>query len=68
VLLSFSEKPGLFLKKGSAQATFLPQVWEELPWPQDFLSQLCLKAGLPPEAWQNLDLELFEYQVESFQE
>jgi len=28
------------------------------------LSQLCLKAGLPPEAWQNLDLELFEYQVE----
>ena len=62
------KKPGLFLKKGSAQATFLPQVWEELPWPQDFLSQLCLKAGLPPEAWQNLDLELFEYQVESFQE
>ena len=59
---------GVVLRDGLRSATFLPQVWEELPWPQDFLSQLCLKAGLPPEAWQNLDLELFEYQVESFQE
>ncbi|NMB92027.1 MAG: AmmeMemoRadiSam system protein A [Parcubacteria group bacterium] len=62
------KKPGLLIKKDGLQATFLPQVWKELPEPQDFLSQLCLKAGLPPNQWQNLDLEISEYQVEEFKE
>jgi AmmeMemoRadiSam system protein A len=62
------KKPGLVIKKNGFQATFLPQVWEELPNPQDFLSQLCLKAGLPFNQWQNLDLEISEYQVEKFKE
>jgi AmmeMemoRadiSam system protein A len=69
-LLNYLEqnKPGLLIKKNGFQATFLPQVWEELPHPQDFLSQLCLKAGLQEKEWQNLDLEISEYQVEKFQE
>ncbi|MGC8651041.1 MAG: AmmeMemoRadiSam system protein A [Minisyncoccia bacterium] len=62
------KRPGLLIKKNGFQATFLPQVWEELPNPKDFLSQLCLKAGLPQEQWQNLDLEISEYQVEEFKE
>lgn len=45
-------KPGVILRKGSQAATFLPQVWEELPSAEEFLSHLCLKAGLDPYAWK----------------
>lgn len=53
-LLKFlkKEKPGVMIGKGGNQAIFLPQVWEELPRPEEFLSQLCMKAGLPPDAWR----------------
>lgn len=62
------KQPGLVIKKGNHQATFLPQVWEELPQPTEFLSQLCLKAGLPKNEWEKLDLEMKEYTVEKFKE
>jgi AmmeMemoRadiSam system protein A len=45
--------PGLLISSGFHQALFLPQVWDELPKPEDFLSHLCLKAGLPPNYWQS---------------
>jgi len=53
---------------GGAGATFLPQVWEQLPDPQLFLSHLCLKAGLPQTAWQSGQLEIDTYQVQHFEE
>ena len=59
---------GVILKKGMAQSTFLPQVWEQLPQPEAFLSNLCLKAGLPAEAWKQGDVQVFTYQVQSFAE
>lgn len=59
---------GVILRKGAAGATFLPQVWEQLPRPADFLSQLCLKAGLPPDAWRTDRLAVETYQVQSFTE
>ena len=59
---------GVILRKGSASATFLPQVWEQLPQPQDFLTQLCLKAGLSADAWQQSMLEVSTYQVQHFEE
>lgn len=59
---------GLILRRGGASATFLPQVWKQLPRSQDFLSHLCLKAGLPAHAWQDGDLEVETYQVQSFEE
>ncbi|MBW2358817.1 MAG: AmmeMemoRadiSam system protein A, partial [Deltaproteobacteria bacterium] len=37
---------GVILKKGFHQSTFLPQVWEQLPEKEEFLTHLCLKAGL----------------------
>lgn len=37
---------GVILQKGSNQATFLPQVWEQLPTFEAFFSHLCQKAGL----------------------
>ena len=53
---------------GGAGATFLPQVWDQLPDPQLFLSRLCLKAGLPQMAWQSGQLEIDTYQVQHFEE
>lgn len=59
---------GVILKKGPASATFLPQVWEQLPLPEKFLSHLCTKAGLSANAWKNTKLKISTYQVQYFEE
>lgn len=59
---------GVTIRKGFAGATFLPQVWEQLPDAPTFLSHLCLKAGLAGEAWRQGDLEVETYQVQYFEE
>jgi AmmeMemoRadiSam system protein A len=59
---------GVILKKGRARATFLPQVWQQLPRPHQFLEHLCLKAGLHRSAWQDPDVEIYLYQVQIFEE
>jgi AmmeMemoRadiSam system protein A len=66
LLKSLSSKDGLIIKSGYHQATFLPQVWEQLPEKEEFLSQLCLKAGLLPEEWQNGKLEVYTYRADVF--
>jgi len=59
---------GVLIERGRNRATFLPQVWEQLPAPEEFLSNLCYKAGLPSNAWCWPDLEILIYQVEKFEE
>ena len=59
---------GLVIRKGHASATFLPQVWKQLPRPEDFLAHLCLKAGLTADAWREADLEVETYRVQYFEE
>jgi len=59
---------GVILRKGISSATFLPQVWEQLPRPEDFLSQLCLKAGLAADEWRRGRLSIETYQVQYFEE
>jgi AmmeMemoRadiSam system protein A len=61
-------KDGVTIRKGLAGATFLPQVWEQLPDAQAFLSHLCMKAGLAGDAWRQGDLDIQTYQVQSFRE
>jgi AmmeMemoRadiSam system protein A len=61
-------KDGLIIGKGMQQATFLPQVWQQLPDPQQFLWQLCLKAGLAADAWQRDKLQVETYRVQYFEE
>ncbi len=39
-------RDGVILKLGNYQATFLPQVWEQLPTFETFFAHLCQKAGL----------------------
>jgi AmmeMemoRadiSam system protein B/AmmeMemoRadiSam system protein A len=59
---------GVTIRKGSASATFLPQVWNQLPIAEEFLSQLCIKAGLAAQAWRRDRLEVETYQVQYFEE
>jgi AmmeMemoRadiSam system protein A len=40
---------GLILEHRGRRATFLPQVWERVPSPRDFLGELKRKAGLPAD-------------------
>ena len=42
---------GLILAWDGHRGTFLPQVWEQLPDPQQFLNRLKQKAGLPVSFW-----------------
>jgi AmmeMemoRadiSam system protein A len=59
---------GVIIGQGMARATFLPQVWEQLPRKEDFLAHLCRKAGLSPDEWQKGGLEVSIYQVQYFHE
>jgi AmmeMemoRadiSam system protein A len=59
---------GVIIKKGFNQATFLPQVWEQLPDKKEFLRHLCSKAGLDLDAWKTETLEVSTYQVQAFEE
>jgi hypothetical protein len=58
---------GVLLEYDSLRSTFLPQVWDQLPVPADFMSQLKRKAGLPGNFWHER-LRLQRYSVDKFQE
>jgi len=55
---------GVTIMKDKKVATFLPQVWSEVPDKEEFLSELCFKAGLSNDEWKNGSLEVFTYQVQ----
>jgi AmmeMemoRadiSam system protein A len=59
---------GVIIRKGFYGATFLPQVWDQLPHKDDFLSRLCMKAGLPADIWRREKLNVETYQVQHFHE
>jgi uncharacterized protein len=59
---------GVILRDGRQRATFLPQVWEKLPLPDEFLSHLCQKMGGSGSLWRRKKLEVEIYQVEEFHE
>lgn len=58
---------GVILRLGNYQATFLPQVWEELSDFDTFFSHLGMKAGIgsDPLAYHP---EVYTYQVEKIEE
>jgi AmmeMemoRadiSam system protein A len=61
-------KKGVVIKKGNNVATYLPQVWQELPNAEIFLSSLCMKAGLNKDAWKTEKLEVYVYGVKKISE
>lgn len=54
---------GIILQKGSRKATFLPQVWEQLPTFELFFSHLCQKAGLEAGCLESHP-DIWRYRVE----
>ena len=56
---------GLILSFGRQRATFLPQVWAQLPDADDFVAALLHKAGLGEGFWAE-DLTLARYEVRCF--
>ena len=58
-------RDGVIIRYGNHQATFLPQVWDELSDFDTFFSHLGLKAGIgsDPLAYHP---EVYTYQVEKF--
>lgn len=58
-------KLGVVLKKSFNQATYLPQVWEKLKSPEEFMGFLCQKAGLPFDEWKKMK-EVEVYKVEKY--
>ncbi|NWG34504.1 MAG: AmmeMemoRadiSam system protein A [Chloroflexi bacterium] len=59
---------GVILRDGFHRATFLPQVWEKIPDPSEFLDNLCYKMGARGDLWRTKHPEVFVYQVEEFHE
>jgi AmmeMemoRadiSam system protein A len=58
---------GVLFEYGARRSTFLPQVWEQLPEPRQFLAQLTQKAGLPAGFWDD-DIKLWRYTVTKWRE
>jgi uncharacterized protein len=66
LLMRINPGRGFIVKKGSSSATFLPQVWEQIPDKIEFLEQLSMKAGLNRNAWKTG--EILSYTVNAEKE
>ena len=58
---------GIIFSIGNHRSTFLPQVWEQLPAPAQFMAHLKQKAGLPADYW-SAEVELQRYEVRKWKE
>ncbi|HVF60989.1 MAG TPA: AmmeMemoRadiSam system protein A [Thermoanaerobaculia bacterium] len=58
---------GVVLEVGSFRATFLPQVWEQVPEPRQFLAALKQKAGVP-QGWWGSGARAWRYGVTKWSE
>lgn len=58
---------GIVFQYRHHRSTFLPQVWEHLPEPGEFLARLKEKAGLPADFWDPA-VNLSHYTVSKWRE
>ncbi len=61
-------KDGVVLQVMGRGATYLPQVWAQIPDKVMFLNTLAEKAGCPADAWRQPGAQVFIYHVEAFHE
>lgn len=59
---------GVVLQQAGRKATYLPQVWQELPEREAFFSTLCQKAGLEASCWSNPRTKFYKYEAIIFSE
>jgi len=58
---------GLIFNYANYRSTFLPQVWEQLSSPEEFMAHLKQKAGLDADFWSD-EVLIYRYSVEKFTE
>lgn len=62
-------KHGIYIEKGYYRGVLLPQVATEHGWDRPtFLRQTCVKAGLPTNAWEADDAEIYVFSAQVFGE
>ena len=62
-------REGLVVRSGFHRGTLLPRVAVEHGWgAEEFLKHTCLKAGLPPRAWEEPGVEIEVFEAEEFGE
>lgn len=61
---------GIILSTEYGNSTYLPQVWEQIPQKEEFLSSLCMKHGAPANYWKTnyKNLKVETYQAIHFEE
>ncbi len=60
---------GLMVKRGFYSGLLLPQVAVEFGFDaEEFLSQTCMKAGLPPDCWLMEGTEVYRFEGQIFKE
>ena len=62
-------KHGLIVERGFFKGLLLPQVAVEYEWTEEeFLNQVCLKAGLPSRAWTMSGTNIYVFEAQIFAE
>ena len=62
-------RDGLIISSGGRAGLLLPQVASEYGWDREtFLSQTCLKAGLPADSWRHERCRIERFSAEVFGE
>lgn len=60
---------GLMIQRGYQRGLLLPQVATRWKWDREqFLKQTCIKAGLPPDAWEDPDTRIQAFSAVIFSE
>lgn len=56
-------RDGLIIERGATKGLLLPQVAVEYKWDaEEFLSQCCMKAALPPDTWLVEGTKIYKFQ------
>ena len=62
-------KDGLIIKRGVFSGLLLPQVAVEQEWSvEQFLENICLKAGLTIDSWMDENSKIYKFQAEIIHE
>ncbi|MBN2567373.1 AmmeMemoRadiSam system protein B [Candidatus Woesearchaeota archaeon] len=61
-------RDGVVLERGWRTSTYLPQVWEQLPGKEEFLTQLCKKQGSEGDCWRDPGTKVYVYRTIVFGE
>jgi len=63
-----NENDGVVMRQSMKQSTYLPQVWEQIPDKELFLSSLCEKGGMIADCWNSTATDVFTYHALVFDE